>query len=169
MDKLCTEFFCDLDKIIGHIFFKSERTITPLRLQKTLYFLFAYYGSTYGQFNNDNNEYKEMGGGLIYPKYLFNVEFQAWQYGPVVADVYHSFKEAPDMYSSVEFVPETDVEKDVIALVDEVIKEVNRFGDFSLVERSHEDKAWSDTYKEGQNNVMNYDDIIEDYLKKNVI
>jgi uncharacterized phage-associated protein len=47
--------------------------ITNLQLQKILYFV---WGEYYARFNND----------------LFVEKFSAWEYGPVIPEIYHSFK-----------------------------------------------------------------------------
>ena len=48
------------------------RTISNLKLQKLLYFAWKNY-------------YKK------YRKYLFNENFEAWQFGPVVRNVYYDY------------------------------------------------------------------------------
>jgi len=52
---------------------KEREGITNLKLQKILYFAQAYYLSKIG-------------------KPLFSDKIEAWDYGPVIPDVYHSFK-----------------------------------------------------------------------------
>lgn len=76
--------------------------ISPLRLQKTLYFLFAYYGASYGQLSK-SKEYKvTQNESLNLPEYLFDAQFEAWQYGPVIRDVYVSNKYSLD-YNDIDF------------------------------------------------------------------
>jgi uncharacterized phage-associated protein len=64
-------FFLDLSK-------KSETPITPMQLQKLLYFAQGWY---LAKFNKSDK---------IVP--LINEPFQAWDYGPVSSSVYHEFK-----------------------------------------------------------------------------
>ena len=52
---------------------KEREGITNLKLQKVLYFAQAYYLSKIG-------------------KPLFSDNIEAWEYGPVIPDVYHKFK-----------------------------------------------------------------------------
>lgn len=52
---------------------KEREGITNLKLQKVLYFAQAYYLAKFG-------------------KPLFNNKIEAWEYGPVVPDVYRKFK-----------------------------------------------------------------------------
>lgn len=163
--------FDDINVLISHVLSKSARKVTPLRLQKTLYFMFAYYGSTYGRFNVDNELYMEEGGGLVYPKFLFSNLFEAWQYGPVIRPVYFSFKNNPEEYVAKEWEPDEDneIEKDVLSVLDLVIEEVDTQGDFSLVERSHEDSEWINAFERKNGEKMDPCKIVEDYVSKSVI
>ena len=104
---------------------KTKREMTPLRLQKTLYFVYAFYGATLGLLSEDNEEDNVFEGSSNYPKYLFNERFEAWQYGPV-------------------------------------LRQTDEMGDFTLVERSHEDSEWKNAFKEGQRE-MDPEKIIEEY------
>ncbi|HHT9201162.1 hypothetical protein LOQ55_00010 [Staphylococcus aureus] len=50
------KYLTTVENIIGLM--KEEiKNISPLRLQKTLYFLFAYYGASYGQLSK-SKEYE---------------------------------------------------------------------------------------------------------------
>lgn len=53
--------------------FDDKRAITPMKLQKLLYFVYKDFLQTTG-------------------KQLFSERFEVWQYGPVVDSVYHDFK-----------------------------------------------------------------------------
>ena len=53
--------------------FQQEKPISPLKLQKLLYFLHGWFLAVYDQ-----------------P--LFSEEPEAWQFGPVFPDVYHDYK-----------------------------------------------------------------------------
>lgn len=77
-------FFENIKDLIGHL--KSlNPDMGPIRLQKTLYFLFAFYGATYGSIGNENNEEKNELLSEVdsdsYPKQLFADDFEAWQFG----------------------------------------------------------------------------------------
>ena len=81
-------FFQNIDKLVEHILFQFPE-IGPLKLQKGLYFLFAFYINTYSvEPQTDVIETEN-----IFPKYLFQTDFEAWTYGPVIRDVYLKFKE----------------------------------------------------------------------------
>ncbi|MGO5251719.1 hypothetical protein ACTQ2Q_10270, partial [Atopobiaceae bacterium LCP21S3_F11] len=53
-------------------------------------------------------------------------------------------------------------ERAVDELITQVIKQTDEMGDFTLVERSHEDLEWQNAYQDNQRE-MNKDKIIEEY------
>lgn len=68
----------------------TRRIISPIKLQKSLYFLFAYWG----QFIRKNKENKDS-VEVDYSNYeecLFNDRIEAWTYGPVVPNVFNAEK-----------------------------------------------------------------------------
>lgn len=153
-------FFNSAACLAAHLKSKNEN-ISPLRLQKTLYFLFAFYGASYGLIRNEKEADGFFEGGENYPQYLFNEEFEAWQYGPVIRNVYTLNKS--DSLIANEWTPLTKKDKAVEALIQLVCKQLDQMGDFSLVERSHEDEAWKDAYAKGASTLMDKDDIINGY------
>lgn len=139
--------------------------ISPLRLQKTLYFLFAFYSKIFGKLHVEN-DYEEEGifegsNAESYPKYLFNENFEAWKFGPVLRSVYSSNKNGqlePEIWE-----PKKE-EKEVYEMFEEAIEAINKRGDFELVERTHEDQAWKKAYKEnGMPGEISKEDIVKDY------
>ena len=82
----------DLACYISQKFYdKYGYEISSIKLQKSLYFLFAYWG---GFVNKscanfaDDRECQEMNK---YKRYLFNDRIEAWTYGPVVPEIYKKF------------------------------------------------------------------------------
>lgn len=142
---------------------KSKREMTPLRLQKTLYFIFAFYGATLGQLNSEKEEECKFEGSSDYPKYIFAEEFEAWQYGPVLRSIYFANKQAPESIENApDWNPLTEKDQSINDLIEQVIKQTDEMGDFTLVERSHEDREWKEAYKQEQRK-MDKDKIIEEY------
>ncbi|EGO8594493.1 TPA: DUF4065 domain-containing protein [Enterococcus faecalis] len=142
---------------------RSTREMTPLRLQKTLYFIFAFYGATLGQLNSENEAEKKFEGSSDFPKYIFSEKFEAWQYGPVLRCIYTINKRTPEKIDEAEsWNPLTEQERAVDELITQVIKQTDEMGDFTLVERSHEDLEWQNAYEDNQRE-MNKDKIIEEY------
>lgn len=151
--------------------------LSPIRLQKALYFLFAYYGATYGSIPNSKSEEERASevDDNLFPKYLFNeyngkeIEFEAWQYGPVIRPIYADNKE--NMFENISFDEEKykniNIINDVILFVNDIMEELDSMSDFSLVDRSHQDLAWrskfniDDPYR---SNVIDKDELIAEYI-----
>lgn len=151
--------------------------LSPIRLQKALYFLFAYYGATYGSIPNSKSEEERASevDDNSFPKYLFNeyngkeIEFEAWQYGPVIRPIYADNKE--NMFENISFDEEKykniNIINDVILFVNDIMEELDSMSDFSLVDRSHQDLAWrskfniDDPYR---SNKINKDELITEYI-----
>ena len=123
---------------ISYIFEKTEE-ITPLALQKILYYIQGIFIVNYG-------------------RPLFNEECKAWRHGPVYEEVYDMFKGFK--YNPIEdkrfiifrdrFQMLTDEEKEIIDMV------LNTFGMYSgkTLERiTHNESPWADVYDD---NVCGY-------------
>ena len=67
---MTNNYLTTIDNIIGLM--KEEiQDISPLRLQKTLYFLYAYYGASYGNMSNSKEFEFTTDDKFNLPKYLF--------------------------------------------------------------------------------------------------
>lgn len=167
-------FFENIKDLIGHL--KSlNPDMGPIRLQKTLYFLFAFYGATYGSIGNENNEEKNELLSEVdsdsYPKQLFADDFEAWQYGPVIRDVYFGNKN--DKYEGLgdktkeEYSNNND--KDVILFLDGLVNDLKEMSDFALVDRTHQDKAWKDKFDADNpyaSNKIDKQTLVQEYKEK---
>lgn len=161
------EYLTSVENIIGLM--KEElQNISPLRLQKTLYFLFAYYGASYGQLSKSEEFEITNDDTLNLPTYLFPAKFEAWQYGPVIREVYTNNKYNTDYeevsYSKDDLSIEDETMKDEITeYLKEIIASTSKVSDFGLVERTHEDKEWKANI--GDQSEMNLDNIISEYIE----
>ena len=56
----------------------------------------------------------------------------------------------------------------VVSFINDILGQVSAISDFSLVDISHEDEVWKNTYKNfpGGNGTMRADDIISEYCSK---
>lgn len=136
--------------------------ISPVRLQKTLYFCFAYWGgfARKGKLQNaseiDTKDFSEI---------LFDNDIEAWVYGPVIPDVYFQYDkiesfENPNLFDNKNMVKE---------IIDNVIEDSYSINDFRLVDISHKDQSWIrkfDYDEQYHNNKMNKEDIIDEYARK---
>ncbi len=114
-------------------------SLTPLKLQKILYYVSAAYLQKYDEL-------------------LFEDKFQKWQYGPVVKDIYHEFKiigfrhidepkstwmDCGNTLKQKKF-DEHIFKEDVsfTRLADPIIKDLIKIKAFDLVEMTHREEAW---------------------------
>lgn len=141
---------------------KISNEISPLKLQKSLYFCFAYWGGFIrkGMGNTKKSEFVHN-----YSEYLFNNVIEAWVYGPVVPDVYHQQdiinpNESVKLFKGKEYVKE---------FIDDILNDVLNVSDFKLVEASHQDKCWKNNFKKSEifhNNEIPKEEIIREYANQ---
>ncbi|MBS6025853.1 MAG: DUF4065 domain-containing protein [Paeniclostridium sordellii] len=125
------------------------RPITNLQLQKILYYV-------QGEF------IKQTGG-----KELFYNEISAWQYGPVVPDVYFEFNtySASDLNTKIDT---SELPKAIKRIIDPVIEEKSLLSAWKLVEYTHREKPWLESYVEGQKNIIDLEKMRRHFLSKQV-
>ena len=139
---------------------RITKTISPLKLQKSLYFCFAYWGAFV---YCDEKKQSEL--SLNYSKYLFGERIEAWVYGPVIPDVYHSKEylnecNPEEMFKGKEYVRE---------FIDDILNDTLKISDFKLVEISHKDNCWKHNFREKDlqhNKEINKDEIIREYANE---
>lgn len=108
---------------------ENGRPVSNLRLQKLLYFVEAYFFISTGE-----------------PCFIDRME--AWDFGPVVPDVYHKYKRFGSM-----IIQETDsslAEKlglDCQEKINVMLEQCAHKSTRELVEISHEQKPWQDAYR----------------------
>ena len=143
---------------------KYNKNISPIKLQKALYFTFAYWAGFIGKSKND----KYVEEQIDLSPYLFEEEFEAWTYGPVIPKIYNDYKnnkieiinEVPDDISSIDILKET---------IDSILEDTFEISDFKLVALSHEDKVWQNNYNEDEENhnrIIKREDIYNEYTEK---
>ena len=143
-------YFENIDDLANHLFYK-EPDMGPLRLQITLYFLFAFYIGTY---QNQND----------YPKCLFDADFEAWHHGPTIKQVHLNLKEGK--YTPREFVFENhEIDQEISRFINDLFDEIMNRSDFSLVDRLHEDTTWRKAMDNGKFSIMSKEHIASEYKK----
>ena len=141
---------------------EKQKEISPIRLQKSLYFLFAYWGGIVRKSKMYPNAVEE--DYSKFSEYLFDEEIEAWVYGPVIPVVYRE-KNISKHYNETMFYGKDKV-KDFI---DDLLKDLFEVGDFTLVDISHSDNSWKNSFSyedEFHDNIINKEDIIEEYARK---
>lgn len=158
----------DLACYIANKYYKEySEEISPIKLQKSLYFLFAMWGGKVADAQLEGNEDTEDDETFSkYEKYLFDASFQAWRYGPVDKEIYDLFKNKKLDYmntSDVFDLLDVDYKAILKGYIDNLLNQIFNTNDFSLVDLSHEDKCWKDAINIGVNEPIPNDNIIRDY------
>lgn len=153
------EFYFDsVDMLISHLLYKYEE-LSSLKLQKNLYFLFAFYSGNYQV--EEKEGISEI--SYSYPRYLFNAGFEAWTYGPVIREVYNKNKNSGYSAKKFEFDMNSTVDKEISNFIDDVSEMIMNKSDFALVDRSHEDQVWKNAIAQGNSTTMKKEDIESEY------
>ena len=146
---------------------ESKRIISPIKLQKSLYFLFAYWGQ-YIRSNKENKDSVEVDYSN-YNEWLFDDRIEAWTYGPVVPSVFTAEKTGLlDSEISDDFLKDDFIKKEFI---DNLLEQLFEIDDFGLVRISHEDKCWQNNYFESDekhDREILKEDIINEYSSKQI-
>lgn len=143
----------------------KQKIISPIKLQKSLYFLFAYWGKFIRE-NRENPDSVE----VDYSKYnenLFDERIEAWTYGPVVPEVFISDKIGYlENVNTCGYLEDDSVKKDFI---DNLLDQLFEIDDFGLVNISHQDECWKRHYiKEDKkhNKEIPKEEIINEYCNQ---
>ncbi|MDO7884269.1 Panacea domain-containing protein [Hymenobacter cheonanensis] len=129
---------------------EEANDITNLKLQKLVYYVQGFSLAAYDE-------------------KLFDEPIQAWRYGPVVADLYHYYK---DNGSQVIFPdPSYEFTQDFTPEQEELMKEVNNiYGQYSgvkLMHLTHEERPWMEAQEKGAS-IINTQ-TMQDYFKEQLI
>ncbi|WP_288846598.1 hypothetical protein [uncultured Fructobacillus sp.] len=166
MDK---QFATNKIKLTNYLMEKLEHP-TPLKIQKSLYILWAFYAGSYGSANISEEEY-----GYDYPHSLFEPNFEAWRYGPVDSEIYTKMNQSEGLLEEPEDLKgkrlfegmEAPVETNLQKFTENVVQQIDKVDDFSLVARTHQDKCWSEKYIEGVNHIsMDAEEIRAEYSQE---
>lgn len=93
----------------------------------------------------------------------FEDDIEAWQFGPVVPDVYYEFCSYGSMPIIMNYAINLDLDKSCNCDIDKIVEEKRRLNPWDLVEDTHKKGgAWNKTYTEiGSRRVINPDWIKE--------
>lgn len=111
---------------------QEKEPISNLQLQKILYFLQVQYYHFSREF-------------------LILDDFYAWQYGPVIPDVYYKYCNHGGFKILSESNTDDDIELEIASFVDREIKPLRQLSPWDLVEKTHQKGgAWDQTYQNGE-------------------
>lgn len=117
---------------------KYKKEITPIKLQKSLYFCFAYWAGFVLKSKGSEEEINQ-------DVYLFDATFKAWTYGPVIPEIYHEQQEG----TLVEIITEKQIFKDNDILketINSLLDDIFEISDFKLVNLTHADNCWINNF-----------------------
>ncbi len=122
--------------------------ISNLKLQKLLYYAQGSYMA-------------------LKDKPLFNEDFEAWTYGPVVPEVYHEYKkyDSHGIDTSEMYIDKEIISKEDSAILEEVYQEFGQYSASKLVKMTHSETPWMETPK----NTVISKESIKKYFKENYI
>lgn len=135
--------------IISYLFYNKNMTISNLKLQKLLYFI-----------QRDYIKFKKTP--------LFDEVFEAWQYGPVIRDVYFKYSkygalpiifDINENYNSI--IDHTDLNQEDIEIINNTINHYSESDAWDMVDESHKKNgAWDNVYNNpSSNDLITYKDI----------
>jgi len=149
--------------LIKHHNETRQEEISRIKLQKALYFLFAFYGAQVRILNLDVDFGQK-------PEFLFEPKFEAWAYGPVDREIYTKFKNNKidiNTFNCDRFLEKIDeYTKDYLI---EMTETIFNTGDFTLVDLSHGDNCWKTKFKRDNpqgNELIPGEEIISEYFHK---
>lgn len=129
----------DIAKYVIKKAISFNRPISNLQLQKILYYI----------------------QGILLAKNgegIFSENIEAWQYGPVIPEVYYAFNK----YASSEIINDYDIniqfDEEDKTIIDSIIEEKSRLNAWRLVSDTHKEDPWKNIYK-GSNVIIKNEDI----------
>ncbi len=137
------------NKIIANTDANQGEIISNLKLQKMLYYMQGFFIA-------------------VFDKKLFENELEAWQYGPVVKEMYYHFKDfgsgAITLKDNAEILTLTNEEN---KLFNEVMVEYGQFSAIKLMNMTHEELPWKKVFNENPQGVIPYD-LLKEYFKTQI-
>lgn len=128
--------------IIEHEF-KCNRSVSNLRLQKLLYFVQLYFL-------------------MCRNTPCFNAKMEAWDFGPVVPEVYHKYKRFGSMIiQEIDHSAHSEISSDDRILIDDMLDECANKTTRDLVEITHQQSPWKNAYRNPITNEIPLDSIRE--------
>lgn len=149
---------------------KTGNDISPLKLQKSLYFLFAYWGGFVRKGKQNPGSVEQ--NMTDFDEYLFDAEFLAWAYGPVEYRVYNMYRiECIDKKSikNVELKLNEIYDRTLYNFIIKLLNDLIDANEFDLIDISKKDIVWKSKYninKKTNYNLMDNDEIIDEYIDK---
>lgn len=120
----------DIGRTTVQLSLDNKIWLTNLKLQKLLYFAWIKYFEKTG-------------------KPLFDDEFEAWKYGPVVPSVYYDFWQYAGSTIVFAKTPSSIVDSETKEFLLSMLREHKDCDAYELITASHETRAWKNNYIPG--------------------
>lgn len=149
-------FFNNSNDLVNHILTKLPEEPGILRLNLTLYFLFATYAAAYKPKVENPNILDEQ------PKFIADLVFTADHYGPQnysINDKLRNEYYQPKEYNFLD----NQVDQNVKHFIDDILEQLKNVDDFSLLDRATQDDAWFNAYSNNNSKIMSRQQMILDY------
>ena len=149
--------------IANYFIQKSDYTVTPLQLIKIVYISYGYVFA-------------------ILDKKLFSEKIEAWQFGPVVPSIYHTFKHykkesITELSTEITFDDnfhfneqtftmdkESENYEITIQILDKVWDSYKKYTGYELIDLTHKDNTpWSQVFQHNQHHIILEDSAIKTY------
>lgn len=150
--------YLDKTKLVNYMLQKHEEinnyTMSPIKVQKTLYYLYALWGGNVRLLNNDltsGDQVCEQDFAL--DEDLFEPAFEAWKYGPVDTEIYWLYKGnlLSGKCSAEELLEDhPEMGNQLLPFIDHIIEQTSEISDFTLVDMTHDDECWKVAYESGR-------------------
>lgn len=158
-----TTYFKSVNDLASHLLAVNERFKEPIRMNKGLYFLNAIYAGIVAADKEQSDDFDDC------PDYLFYSRIEAWEFGPVVREVYD---ESPYESRLCKF-GDTSVDEYVKDIVERVLVAIDSMSDLDLVLRAQDNQCWvqarnRESYKfdnSGSIEAIDYNAMKRDYKK----
>ena len=129
--------------------------ISHLKLQKLVFYCQAFHLAEKG-------------------KPMFREDVVAWQYGPVIAEVYDAYKKCGNIPISPEVMKDQKSAKtdkipgESLSTISSVMEALGHLSPIALMEQSHREDPWRDAYAKGEGTVISHDSM-KKYYKKFIV
>lgn len=134
--------------IVNRIDTERGDSISNLKLQKLLYYFQGYHIA-------------------LFDTKLFDEKIFAWNYGPVVREVYHEFSKFQSNHISLDNVKEVKLNEEQKYLFHQVMKEYGQYSAIKLLEMTHEESPWKTTFYSNPNGEIT-SDLLKDFFKTQI-
>lgn len=143
---------------------KSNYTVTPLQLIKLIYISYGYVLA------------------IVEERLFLEDNIEAWEFGPVIPSIYHSFKHykkqpITELSSEITFDDDLNFEEKTLELnkneenyeitikiLDKVWERYKKYTGYELIDLTHKDGTpWSEVYNEETHHIPISDDLIKEY------